>query len=51
MKVPIDEIRKVIEYLDDEKTNYENAGRPKNHIYLDILKIKRWVKQKSPSER
>ena len=45
MKTPIAEIKKVLEYLDEEKTNYENAGKPKNHIYLDILKIKQWIKE------
>ncbi|OPX21409.1 MAG: hypothetical protein B1H02_07705 [Candidatus Latescibacteria bacterium 4484_107] len=34
-------LKKVITYLDEsEKKAYEEAGRPKDHIYAEVLKLK-----------
>jgi len=28
-------------YLSDEQTNYEENNKPQNHIYLDLLRLRR----------
>jgi hypothetical protein len=38
-QVEAEALRRVLDYLSDEKDDYEAQGCPENHIYADIKKI------------
>lgn len=46
-------IKKLVDYLDyDEEKHWEESDKPKYHIYLDIIKVKDWLKtQKKRRQR
>jgi hypothetical protein len=35
----VEALRRVLDYLSDEKDDYEAQGFPENHVYADIKKI------------
>jgi len=41
----IESLRQILDYLhDDEKRNWEEAGRPKDsHIFNDIVRVTEWL--------
>lgn len=40
----IDALRSIIDYLkDDEKKNWEEMDRPDEHIYMDIIKVEKYL--------
>jgi len=46
MKIPIAEIKRILDYLyEDEKRDYKETGQ-EDHIYKDIRKVKDWLKEK-----
>ena len=37
-------LRNILDYLhDDEKRNWEESGKPDDHIYTDILAVTAWL--------
>lgn len=48
VKIDFNNMLDLLEYLElfDEKKNYEECGRPKNHIWLTIKSIIRQVNAK-----
>ena len=40
----IEALRTILEYLhDDEKKNWQETGKPDDHIYIDILNVTAWL--------
>jgi|WetSurMetagenome_2_1015567.scaffolds.fasta_scaffold517071_2 hypothetical protein len=37
-------LERVIEYLSEEKADYESSGNRKNHIYNDIAILENWLR-------
>ncbi len=47
MKIPIAEIKRILEYLyESEKKDFEISDNKTNHIFNDIQKVKNWIKEK-----
>jgi hypothetical protein len=46
-KAQLQALKKVIEYLSDEKEDFDTQGRPENHIYSDIQKLEEYLGQPS----
>ena len=45
MKIPIDEIEKIINYLwQDEIRDFADSSRP-DHIYHSLAAVKKWLEQ------
>lgn len=42
--VPSKSLERILIYLKDERADYENNGKPKNHIYKDIEVIQNELK-------
>jgi len=44
MKIPKQDIKEILEWIEfDEKKNYIEGGKPKNHIYTHVLKVREWL--------
>ena len=40
----IEDFKAIVVYLEmDEKRHYEELGRPKNHIYRSVVKLKKFI--------
>jgi len=40
----IESLRSILDYLhDDEKRDWEEIGKPDDHIYLDVIKVTEWL--------
>jgi len=45
MKIPIAEIKRILDYLyEDEKRDYKETGQ-EGHIYHSLAVVKRWLEQ------
>jgi len=38
------DIAVICDYLGDEKKHYEESGRPQNHIWRSVRRIRQWLK-------
>jgi len=36
-------LKRIVEYLADEKKDYEMSGKPANHIYEDVAVVEKWL--------
>jgi hypothetical protein len=43
--VPLEAVWAILDYLSDEEGDYEEAGRPSNHIYRSMRDVRRWLKE------
>ena len=51
MKIPIAEIKRILDYLyEDEKRDYKETCQ-EGHIFNDIQKVKNWIKKTAPSNK
>lgn len=41
----LEALRRVLDYLHEEKDDYELQDFPKNHIYIDIQKLEQFLGQ------
>lgn len=46
-KEQLEALQKVLDYLSDEKGDYEAQGCPENHIYADVQKLEQFLGQPS----
>jgi len=46
MIIPVKSIRNVLEYLyQDERENYYECDKPKDHIFNSIVELKKWYER------